>query len=817
MAKLKVLERFDGQRFAVAGKLVDWPGNSLERFVKWFGGKLTSTIDKNLTCLIVGQVKGKSMSPEQRKVNDLTQNQGASILVLTPDRFHKLAQIPMEQFMELLKSGPEGLKVLKGVREISYRLLPQNYDHADFHGLNLDGMSFGGVLKGVNLRKASLRGDGGASFDRCQLEDADLRGFHVYQMTHCNAARLKAHGIHRVAQIDGTDFTKAEFTKAELCFFEGSDVTAPQSIWTGASSAFTKIRKSDFSKAQFSDSSWYSSEFSAVKFTQADFHDADLVRCKFSECDLSGVDFRGAKLEFAEFRHCNLNKANLGKTNLSESLFQDCTFEKTIFTSARVIGARMDESAVARAVGLDMEAIKIGRAVGPHLQAVDKLASKCKGYKTGAVVRDAKGTHAVSAESHSWTSTKTFSGRILRNVRLHPGAKVEPNSIRTSFSGLTIPRKEAEELVVRAWYEAFETPMPEADEKKRPKATHDLQKEWLDVLLEKNGISKWNKAGSERKHLGVQLHKAKLAGRNLKSLDVKQTDCSHANFEGANLNEANAYRAKLSHASLRSADCRKMNFNNATLLQTDLSNADANGAWFRGARMKGAICRATNFKGAHLDGADLCGADFSDAVLEKAKLNYAKYDENTKFPQGFTYPPKMRWVGKGQPPSFKALVPAKPAGPMDIAMFVKRLEENTEAAKLEKALDMLKTDRFKLYAEVTPDSLTGVVKSQTDPELVYSCKLASDGSFSCCTQNLNLCGGLRGALCKHLLVLVIGLTKTSDLKPDTIDTWVLSSKGQKPLLDKEAMSDTFLRYKGAEAGEIDWRPTETVPEDYYAM
>ncbi|MHB8898287.1 MAG: hypothetical protein ACYC6Y_06030 [Thermoguttaceae bacterium] len=29
----------------------------------------------------------------------------------------------------------------------------------------------------------------------------------------------------------------------------------------------------------------------------------------------------------------------------------------------------------------------------------------------------------------------------------------------------------------------------------------------------------------------------------------------------------------------------------------------------------------------------------------------------------------------------------------------------------------------------------------------------------------------------------------------------------KPELDKDVMSETFLRYKGAEAGEIDWRPT----------
>lgn len=31
------------------------------------------------------------------------------------------------------------------------------------------------------------------------------------------------------------------------------------------------------------------------------------------------------------------------------------------------------------------------------------------------------------------------------------------------------------------------------------------------------------------------------------------------------------------------------------------------------------------------------------------------------------------------------------------------------------------------------------------------------------------------------------------------------------------IADSFLKYKGAQAGEIDWRPTETIPEDFYAM
>jgi hypothetical protein len=50
-----------------------------------------------------------------------------------------------------------------------------------------------------------------------------------------------------------------------------------------------------------------------------------------------------------------------------------------------------------------------------------------------------------------------------------------------------------------------------------------------------------------------------------------------------------------------------------------------------------------------------------------------------------------------------------------------------------------------------------------------------------------------------------------------VDKWVNTSRTQRPVLDKDVMTATFLRHKGAEAGEIDWRPTETIPEDYYAL
>jgi hypothetical protein len=153
----------------------------------------------------------------------------------------------------------------------------------------------------------------------------------------------------------------------------------------------------------------------------------------------------------------------------------------------------------------------------------------------------------------------------------------------------------------------------------------------------------------------------------------------------------------------------------------------------------------------------------------------------------------------------------------DVATFLKALELRVERPKLDKAAKMLKASRFQLFSDVTGEDVAGVVKSQTDPDLVYACRVAHDGQYSCCTQNLSACGGLHGSVCKHLLVLVVGLVQAGTLDPATIDAWLAKTHGVKPALDKDAMGTIFIRYKGAEAGEVDWRPTETIPEDFYAV
>ena len=143
----------------------------------------------------------------------------------------------------------------------------------------------------------------------------------------------------------------------------------------------------------------------------------------------------------------------------------------------------------------------------------------------------------------------------------------------------------------------------------------------------------------------------------------------------------------------------------------------------------------------------------------------------------------------------------------DIATFLKALELRADKSKIDKATKMLKAERFQLFNDVTETHLNGVVKSQTDPDLVYACRIESGGGYACCTQNLNICGGLRGSICKHLLVLIIGLVKAGELDPSTIDGWIAKTHDTKPELNKETMGEIFIQYKGAEAGEVDWRPT----------
>jgi hypothetical protein len=342
--------------------------------------------------------------------------------------------------------------------------------------------------------------------------------------------------------------------------------------------------------------------------------------------------------------------------------------------------------------------------------------------------------------------------------------------------------------------------------------------DWVTTLRTgPEGVKKWNKQTGVQRHQ-VELSRGDfancdLSGINLKDVVIKSFRAAGAKFVGAKLVSAEFPKGQLAGADFTGADVQFF-----TGMYADLSGAKLVGANLREAFLHRANLAKAELTRANLAHADLTGADLTDANLTDANLEGAGFDHNTKWPAGFVVPGDVLWQGKGTDPRFSGK--GKKAVATDIHGLVARLDAVIDEKRMKRTRDMLKKGKNQLFSVVEPTMVRGVVRSQTDDDLVYSCVLTEDGTYSCGTPDMAQCMGLWGEPCKHLLVLVLGLARAGELDPATADKWVVAAKKKNPRWNKTVqnhIADSLLKYKGAEAGEIDWRPTETVPEDFYAM
>lgn len=340
----------------------------------------------------------------------------------------------------------------------------------------------------------------------------------------------------------------------------------------------------------------------------------------------------------------------------------------------------------------------------------------------------------------------------------------------------------------------------------------------LQSLLEKGGesVELWNSRPSgEKFDSHIDFTKRDMSGKNLSGINLERLDFSGSNFDKCNLEKAALGNADFAKTTFKNANLERANLSSVNAVRADFSAACMKSIMSYGGNFKNALFKTTDLSASSFTECDIRGADFTDSITHGASFNQSKYDEKTILPPDFPID-SLKWKGTGVDPRIELdLKEALSKGVSNYDEFIEEVRCNFECERIDKALKMLKKERFQLYSHITPQQIVGVVRSQTDTELVYACMLNESGNFSCCTQNLKPCGGLKGALCKHLLVLVIGLTRSEQLEANKAANWVLQSKFHQPKMQKEMLSDVFLQYKGALVGELDWRPTETVPEDYY--
>jgi hypothetical protein len=355
--------------------------------------------------------------------------------------------------------------------------------------------------------------------------------------------------------------------------------------------------------------------------------------------------------------------------------------------------------------------------------------------------------------------------------------------------------------------------------KKRTRPTTD----WVAVIRSgAAGVRKWNR-----------LTATERTRTKLKSADLGGCDLTGINLRGASADRASFAAANLTGARLDGLSSSQAHFNKASFVGADLTRAKLTGgifgdADFTGANLTGADLSGSAFKRASFAGADLTGAilkdvsllaaDLTGAALTDAQITGGWFDRLTRWPDGFVPPGDMTWHGTGTDPRLAGK--GKKAVAADVNGLMARLHAVIDPARMKRTLDMLKAGRNQLFAEVEPALVRGVVRSQKEQDLVYSCVLTEDGTYACCTPDVEPCMGLRGEPCKHILVLLIGLVRAGQLDPTTADRWATAAAARNHRWNKATknhVSDTLLRYKGVQAGEIDWRPTETIPEDFYAM
>jgi uncharacterized protein YjbI with pentapeptide repeats len=344
------------------------------------------------------------------------------------------------------------------------------------------------------------------------------------------------------------------------------------------------------------------------------------------------------------------------------------------------------------------------------------------------------------------------------------------------------------------------------------KALFSFLKQGADATL------RWNaRPLGEKIDYDIDFTKLDLSGKDLSAIQLGNLCWNECNFDNSEM-----VKAYLVDAICSKATFKKANLENAILSSINATRADFSEASLKNSFCKGGIFKNANFKNADLTNAtfqegDIRGADFSGCTISDAtKFEETKYDEHTKFCADFPMD-LLAWKGTGVDPREEAgLKKALSKGVSNYDGFVEQIEKHFDEERVSKALAMLKKERFQIYSHISQEKVVGIVSSQTDSELFYACLLTAEGNFSCCTQNLKPCGGLKGSLCKHLLVLTIGLTRTSALTPNFSASCVLKSKFHQPKVDKDQMTAIFQQLKEAMAGEIDWRPTETIPEDYYS-
>lgn len=308
------------------------------------------------------------------------------------------------------------------------------------------------------------------------------------------------------------------------------------------------------------------------------------------------------------------------------------------------------------------------------------------------------------------------------------------------------------------------------------------------------------------------LHEVNLANESLRGLNVSAVRFDQSDLRNSIFIDTVASKTSFSKSNLSCADFSGVKADDANFLEADMQEFVSTKGNFRGANFTGA-----NLRGAKFEKADLQGANFQGAGLEGTLFKACAVNEKTLLPTKPDGYSGLVWKAVGRNPFSGAGYGRTGVDSRNLEDLLTSLQMHLDSSRLKKALSMLKSNPIELFLQPEPadGAVCGIIRSQTDESLIYGCYLDYSGTYFCCTQNLNVCGGQGDSVCKHLLVLVIGLAVSGTLPWG--DAACMGSKAgryEPRSVPKESMALLFKRFKQAEFGQVIWTPVETNPQDF---
>lgn len=847
---------FVGKKICIAGRFKWHP--SKEDLTKFFtdrGGKIVEKVDGSLDMLIIGDGRKPAKQTQAEKLNlagkakiEIVEELSALVPFFEASLPLYLADPKqIDESAKLLRTSWLRGGYLLGLEHLELNQWDMQASRRVELRLGLENCVFNrGKWQNLHFESPRVVGWGAAiskcTFDRTEFDNVDFSGCEECTFKKISGSAVTL-GDLEGCTLDGCKLDTLQYSDIKGSHITGLSVGHFKSYFLDNSIVQSEISDCKFEKLTAKHLVISSAKLSGVSLRSLEFESlsaekSEVANCSFTSGESSSMKFESCQLVDCQFADLKCDVLDLTDSNVVNVKFVSCEIGSVIATEQQLT----EISGLSKVKGVDAKDYPKVQGLAKALVSSDKLQididAKCGRKKVHLEVDRSwgvdfnykgSGNHQGEQELRSWRAKFTIADVFRQLHWLVSASKIDDvdvGSLRVKSSKCPLKPKELKQLIADAFYEAIGKTAPTEEELKQAASAARKKK-----TTTKSAIVAELKAGdvkalNRRSKASIKdcgpYRKLDLSGVDLSGLRATDVNFGASNFAGANLSgaklaECNFLKSDLSKANLSGADLTHCNLEHVNLTSANLQNAKLGTA-----KSAGAILRKADLTGADLSDKywsfSLKGLDLSSVKLKDAKLDGCEYDEKTRLPKGLTKAQleKLEWVGGGIAPHLRKQNSAAKDN-LTFDELIGRLSEITDKSRLTKSLKMLKSDSFQLFSEVTNESVIGVVKSQSDASLVYSCSLDASGEFACCTQNLNPCGGLRGALCKHILVLIVGLAQTDELSPVTVDQWVNASAAKSPDLDKDRMSEILLKYKGAEAGEIDWRPTETVPEDFMAF